>query len=293
MIENKEEEEKSPISEIEGTTRSLLMGLISQFRMGVEISKVIIPCEFLEPRSLLERLSDLLSHANYVLQVSDEKDPEERMLLVLKWYLSAWYIRPKGVKKPYNPVLNEIFKCNYETEDGSLFTYFAEQVSHHPPISGFFCEHEKSEIFAEGYYAPTSHFMGNSGCSSTEGFMKITVKKHKETYVCSWPDVYFRGLLFGSLFMEMYGKTKLVCEESGILCEIDFKAKPLFGGEVNEVEVEVKGLNGKHLYSLWGKWDDIIYIKNRGKNKKERRRKKSLSRRSKTKETSKILSKIK
>lgn len=260
--------------EIEGSTRSLLMGLISQLRMGVEISKVIIPCEFLEPRSLLERLSDLLYHGDYVIGLVDEKDPEERMLRVLKWYLSAWYIRPKGVKKPYNPVLNEVFKCNYEVQDGSIFTYFAEQVSHHPPISGFFAEHPKSGLTAEGYYAPTSHFMGNSGCSSTEGFMKLNVPQYKEKYVCSWPDVYFRGLLFGSLFMELYGKTKLSCEESGIICEIDFKAKPLFGGEVNEIEVEVKAMNGKHLYSLWGKWDDVIYIKNRGKNKKKGEEKK-------------------
>lgn len=263
-------EEKIVVNEeIEGSTRSLLMGLISQLRMGVEISKVIIPCEFLEPRSLLERLSDLLYHGDYVIGIQDEKDPEERMLRMLKWYLSAWYIRPKGVKKPYNPVLNEVFKCNYEVQDGSIFTYFAEQVSHHPPISGFYAEHPKSGLTAEGYYAPTSHFMGNSGCSSTEGFMRLHVPQHKETYICSWPDVYFRGLLFGSLFMELYGKTKLVCEESGIICEIDFKAKPLFGGEVNEIEVEVKALNGKHLYSLWGKWDDVIYIKNRGKNKKK------------------------
>jgi hypothetical protein len=234
--------------------------------MGVEISKVIIPCEFLESRSLLERLSDLLYHADYIYPALEEKDAEERMLMVLKCYLSAWYIRPKGVRKPYNPVLNEVFKCAYDLGDGTKFSYFAEQVSHHPPISGFYGEHP-SGIWAEGYYAPTSHFMGNSGCSSTEGFMKIHVGS--ETYICSWPDVYFRGLLFGSLFMELCGKTKLVCEESGIVCEVEFKSKPLFGGEVNEIEVEVKSMNGKHLYSLFGKWDDCIYIKNRGKNKKK------------------------
>jgi hypothetical protein len=265
QMEKKKEDE---YPEVETSTRSLLMGLINQLRQGVELSKVIIPPDFLESRSLLERLSDLLFHADYALAAIEEKSPEERMLKILKWYLSAWYIRPRGVRKPYNPVLNETFMCSYDVGDGSKFSYFAEQVSHHPPISGFFGEHT-SGVWAEGYYAPTTHFMGNSGCSSTEGFMKIHVEPTKETYICSWPDVYIRGLIFGTFFMELCGKTKLVCEESGIVCEIEFKPKPMWGGEANEIEVEVKSMNGKHLYSLFGKWDDVIYIKNRGKNKKK------------------------
>jgi oxysterol-binding protein-related protein 8 len=45
------------------------------------------------------------------LEAYNAKSAEERMLIVLRWYLSSWYIRPKGVKKPYNPVLGEVFKC--------------------------------------------------------------------------------------------------------------------------------------------------------------------------------------
>lgn len=34
----------------------------------------------------------------------------------------------KGVKKPYNPALGEIFRSNFELPDGSTLSYFAEQV---------------------------------------------------------------------------------------------------------------------------------------------------------------------
>ena len=127
--------------EVEATTSGLLLGIIQQIRMGIEMSKVIIPCEFLEPRSLLERLSDMMSHIDYCLEGYLTDSSEERMLIVLRWYLSSWYIRPKGVKKPYNPgknniiilkkkwkkVLGEVFKCNFEYKKDMKFTYFAEQ----------------------------------------------------------------------------------------------------------------------------------------------------------------------
>lgn len=54
-------------------------------------------------------------------------DPEERFMRVLQYYLAGWHIKPKGVKKPYNPVLGEFFRCRYDYPDGSQGFYVAEQ----------------------------------------------------------------------------------------------------------------------------------------------------------------------
>jgi hypothetical protein len=70
----------------------------------------------------------------------------------VKWYLSAFHAGRKSpvAKKPYNPILGEIFQCSYEigpssnvnqvTKDGPVpwasdnhVTFIAEQTSHHPP----------------------------------------------------------------------------------------------------------------------------------------------------------------
>jgi len=40
--------------------------------------------------------------------------------------------RVSSVKKPYNPVLGEFFRCTYSYPDGTEAFYVAEQVSHHP-----------------------------------------------------------------------------------------------------------------------------------------------------------------
>lgn len=79
--------------------------------------------------------------------------PRERMVQVVKWYMCSFNAgRKSGVaKKPYNPVLGEIFRCHWDIpswadkdasqvttgpvpwcKDNQL-TFVAEQVSHHPP----------------------------------------------------------------------------------------------------------------------------------------------------------------
>jgi hypothetical protein len=46
---------------------------------------------------------------------------------VLQYYLAGWHIKPKGVKKPYNPILGEFFRCRYEYADGTQGFYVSEQ----------------------------------------------------------------------------------------------------------------------------------------------------------------------
>lgn len=91
------------------------------------------------------------------MSISDQKDARDRMVQVVKWYLSAFHAGRKGsvAKKPYNPILGEIFQCHWtlpnDTEENvelvsegpvpwvskNSVTFVAEQVSHHPPISAF------------------------------------------------------------------------------------------------------------------------------------------------------------
>lgn len=76
------------------------------------------------------------------------------MVQVVKWYMSAYHAGRKSTvaKKPYNPILGEVFQCHWnipgftETADNTpvvngpipwctrgQLSFVAEQVSHHPP----------------------------------------------------------------------------------------------------------------------------------------------------------------
>ena len=87
--------------------------------------------------------------------ISTTSDPLERFLTVTRWYLCGWHFKPpvsrrivlsrlilsplshgsrwrydveQGVKKPYNPILGEVFHCKWDYGDGGTTYYLAEQV---------------------------------------------------------------------------------------------------------------------------------------------------------------------
>ena len=58
-------EDQEVLDESQG---SILMGIISQLRKGSDLSKVTLPTFVLEPRSMLERITDFMSHPELILE---------------------------------------------------------------------------------------------------------------------------------------------------------------------------------------------------------------------------------
>lgn len=69
-------------------------------RIGMDLQKVSFPTFVLEPRSMLERITDFLSHPDLIFGADLETNSEERFVRILQYYLSGWHVKPKGVKKP-------------------------------------------------------------------------------------------------------------------------------------------------------------------------------------------------
>lgn len=65
----------------------------------------------------------------FSLSACQYTDPYDRIKTVVRWYLSGLYRKPRGLKKPYNPVLGETFRCCWLHNDSNTRTYYiAEQV---------------------------------------------------------------------------------------------------------------------------------------------------------------------
>ena len=107
----------------------------------------------------------------------------------------------RNSKKPYNPILGEIFRCSYTYQDGSLGYYIAEQVSHHPPISAFYYASPANKLEIFGELKPKSKFLGNSVMNEMGGFNHIVLLDRPEDgeYDISMPNMYARGILFGKV----------------------------------------------------------------------------------------------
>ena len=191
-------------------------------------------------------------------------DKTERFLDVLRYFLSGFHIRPKGVKKPYNPIIGEYFRCQWKFEDNTESFYIGEQVSHHPPISCFVYSSPENNLLISGSLRPKSKFLGNSACTIMNGTSKINFTNLPgEDYVVGNPNIYVRGLLIGTMLLELGDKVTLTCEKSDLCAEIEFKVKGFFTGTYNAISVKVKSISlGETLYKLTGKWSDKIFIQN-------------------------------
>ncbi|KAJ0000571.1 hypothetical protein NQD34_012413 [Periophthalmus magnuspinnatus] len=95
--------------------RNIMIHLLSQLKMGMDLTRVVLPTFILEKRSLLEMYANFLSHPDMFLSITSGRSPEERMIRVLEYYLTSFHEGRKGAvaKKPYNPILGETFHCSW------------------------------------------------------------------------------------------------------------------------------------------------------------------------------------
>ncbi|OAV97220.1 hypothetical protein, variant [Puccinia triticina 1-1 BBBD Race 1] len=257
-----ENEEASDEEVLDEEPKHMLLALISQLRVGMDLHKVTLPTFVLEPRSMLERITDFLSHPDLIFGVSQQEDPTERFIQVLRYYLAGWHIKPKGVKKPYNPILGEFFRCRYEYPDGSQGFYIAEQVSHHPPISAFYYVSPTNQIEIWGDLRPKSKFLGNSAATIMEGVSHLRFVDREEDghYQITMPNMYARGILFGKMILELGDESRVQTAANDIYCDVEFKTKGFFGGDYNAIGGRVRDQTGI-VGEISGKWNEVMELK--------------------------------
>ena len=151
---------------------------------------MVLPTFILEKRSLLEMYADFLAHPDLLLAVTAGATPQDRVIGFVEYYLTAFHEGRKGTlaKKPYNPIIGETFHCSWEVpkdrvrpkrtaapaasghehpmaDDPSKnykMRFVAEQVSHHPPVSCFYCECKEKRLCVNTHVWTKSKFMGMS-----------------------------------------------------------------------------------------------------------------------------------
>ena len=251
--------------EVDDESKSLIWTLVKQVRPGMDLSKVVLPTFILEPRSFLDKLTDYYYHADILSEAVTTEDPFTRIKLVVKWYLSGFYKKPKGLKKPYNPIIGETFRCYWHhPKTNSRTFYIAEQISHHPPVSAFHITNRHDGFTINGSILAKSKFYGNSLSAVLDGTAKLTFLKRGEDYFITMPYAHCKGILIGTLTMEMGGKVSIVCPKTGYRCEMEFKLKPFLGScEASNRIVGKLKCGSDTIATLDGRWDQEIHYKDK------------------------------
>ncbi|XP_014893860.1 oxysterol-binding protein-related protein 9 isoform X1 [Poecilia latipinna] len=264
--------------------KSVIMHLLSQVRLGMDLTKVVLPTFILERRSLLEMYADFFAHPDLFVSIADQPEPRERMVQVVKWYLSAFHAgrNDSVAKKPYNPILGEVFFCHWdlpnEKEEASPPTesvsdgpvpwsspnsvrFVAEQVSHHPPISAFYAECLSKKIQFNAHIWTKSKFLGMSIGVHNIGQGCVSCLEHDEHYILTFPNGYGRSILTVP-WVELGGECNISCSKTGYSATIMFHTKPFYGGKKHRVTAEIFAPNDKKSFcSIEGEWNAVMYSK--------------------------------
>ncbi|KAJ1549085.1 hypothetical protein HK405_010031 [Cladochytrium tenue] len=172
-------------------------GLLRRLSSVKDIASVrlSLPANLLDPRSNLE-FWNYCDRPDLLASVPDAVDPVERMLRVVRWFLSKdtkW--KDAELRKPYNPVRGETFACHWDVvgaDDVSVPTLFAgdvaaaasepqtppslsesgdgaarvycltEQILHHPPVSAFYYDCPSKGVTASGVDHVSARFTGTA-----------------------------------------------------------------------------------------------------------------------------------
>ncbi|XP_014663478.1 PREDICTED: oxysterol-binding protein-related protein 9-like [Priapulus caudatus] len=259
---------------------SIITHLLSQVRIGMDLTKVVLPTFILEKRSLLEMYADFFAHPDLFAKIPDYSEPRDRFTAVVRYYLSAFHAGRKGAvaKKPYNPILGETFRCHFElparthaatelVDDGPIpwvtkdnVTFLAEQVSHHPPISAFYAEHYNKRISLNAHIWTKSKFLGLSIGVHMIGQGCLALLDHGEEYIITFPNGYGRSILTVP-WVELGGRVTITCAKNKFSCFIDFITKPFYGGKKHRIAAELMENGKKPFMTISGEWNGIMVSK--------------------------------
>ncbi|KRX86875.1 Oxysterol-binding protein-related protein 11 [Trichinella pseudospiralis] len=85
--------------------KDTLLTVTSHLKLGTDMTKVALPSVCMRGYSLLEMYSNFFSNLSYFFDIAEKRTADERLISILKWYLSAFYFAfgDDVSHKPYNP----------------------------------------------------------------------------------------------------------------------------------------------------------------------------------------------
>ncbi|KAL7712546.1 Oxysterol binding protein [Entamoeba marina] len=230
-------------------------------RMSLE--RVTLPTHVMEPRSLLEKLTDYFTHVQLANEAANALSPELRMLKIVRFFLSGFYITPSACKKPYNPLLGEFYRTQWEHPDGSNTFFVAEQTSHHPPVTSLYVCNRKAGWVGTGSLDFVTTFHGLSASAGIQGQIKAKLTKFDEEYVWNFPMALVTGIFVGPLKMEIGGVLNFSCKKTGYSAKVEFKTMSMFSSSnYKQIQGTISGPNGV-IYEISGNYGEELFILNK------------------------------
>ena len=181
-----------------------------------------------------------------------------RMLLVTAFSISQYKGPDNRLNKPFNPILGETYELL--TPD---YKYFAEQVSHHPPVTALHSE-SKNWIYTCDTDAKIS-FNGTYVKAIPHGKQIVRLRTKNEVYVIDRPTTCVNNILFGTMYSEQIGNMTIKNATTGAVSIIEFKAEGWGGRNKHEVsgylyysDQALKNKDRANSFYIFGKYSQTV-----------------------------------
>ena len=204
--------------------RAVSWGLVKKFTKNIftlNFTNFSFPASYSEPKSFLERTADIFVFLaeKYIDQCAEEKDPDMKLLNIAAGIVAGFHIYMQA-KKPWNPVLGETYVGKWE----SGARIYAEQTSHHPPISDW-------EIFGKD-----DSWHCHSHCSFTidSGMREVDINqsgifhldfKDGNMYEWEFPVIQVYGIIYGDRIIRVKGPVIIRDMKNNLVCEVQIQPK--------------------------------------------------------------------
>eukprot|EP01111_Echinosteliopsis_oligospora_P004403 TRINITY_DN1709_c0_g1_i1.p1 TRINITY_DN1709_c0_g1~~TRINITY_DN1709_c0_g1_i1.p1 ORF type:complete len:374 (+),score=47.56 TRINITY_DN1709_c0_g1_i1:78-1199(+) len=227
---------------------------------GQQITKMPYPINFYFPNSSLQHQATIqMSHVDLLMAANLQQTPILRFLCVVQYALSTCSL----TKFPYKPIIG--FKgetahhhVSHSAEDQTHF--LGEQISREPPTSCFYINNPARGVTHTGNIELCPKFNKTHVAVNMKGEQKTTLVdpygRWREEYFMEIPDFAIRLL---RMHTELTGGIAIACPANGLVCTLNFKDKPMFGGHKNVIVGKIT-MNNVDIATLEGMWDDIIRI---------------------------------
>ncbi|KAJ2899511.1 oxysterol-binding protein [Zalerion maritima] len=228
--------------------------------VGKDLSTISMPVSANEPISLLQRVSEQLEYAQLLDKAATQKMERDRLLYVTAFAISQFSVnraKERAIRKPFNPLLGETFELlRTEHEVPGGFRLLVEKVCHRPVRLAMHAD-SANWSFSQSP-APSQKFWGKSMELTTEGRIRVALRLSNGTdELYSWDiaTMFLRNVVMGEKYVEPVGNMHVTNDTTCAKAMIEFRAKGMFGGRGEDVQVETYGGDGVHTgMSLTGTW---------------------------------------
>ncbi|KAG7325680.1 hypothetical protein KOW79_010605 [Hemibagrus wyckioides] len=229
--------------------------------IGKDLSKVAMPVQLNEPVNTLQRLCEEMEYCHLLDTAAHTQDPQMRMVYVAAFAVSMYACTyTRAGKKPFNPLLGETYEC--ERPDKG-FRFISEQVSHHPPVSACHCESKNFTLWQDVRWK--NKFWGKSMEIVPVGTIHIALPCVGDHYELNRVTSCIHNILSGERWIEHYGemtiKNTTTAEDTSI-CKVTFLKSKSRSLNINEIEAVVTDTEGRVVHTLFGKWNEALYLGN-------------------------------